>query len=112
MDARNAEKGHPMKTYELIQRQAHTLTLNALDGVTHLSQPDRADLAEQITEQLNDELDLTRWSPRALNQVIGHEYVGMSMQQLLRHMQREDLLNYLLVEIDVHLSNLDIDQVA
>jgi len=101
-----------MKTYELIQRQAHTLTLNALDGVTHLSQTDRVDLAEQIATQLDDDLDLARWSPTALEQVIGHEYVGMSMQQLLRHMQREDLLNYLLVEIDVHLSNLDIDQVA
>jgi len=101
-----------MKTHQLVSMYIQQAARKATVGVTQLSDHDRHQLADKIVNDINPGINLDYANPSVYWQSIGDRAPRTNLQDLIASLIREDLWNYAMKEINMCLSNLDIDEDA
>jgi len=101
-----------METHELVKLYIIQAARQATEGVTRLSDYDRHQLADKIVERINPGTNLQYGSSYLLISTIGEREPHTRLGDLIESIIREELWNRALREINMCLSNLDIDEDA
>jgi len=101
-----------MDTHELVNMYIIQAARQATEGVTRLSDYDRHQLADEIVERINPRANLQYASSYLPFRTIGEREPHTKLGDLIESMIKEELWNRALREINICLSNLDIDEDA